>query len=274
MVPTERMVFYDEHPFDWTPFDGTAKIQSVVSPPLVDLIETLDSNSLILDVGCGPGRVLGFLVKRGLRCIGIDRSRVSIELAVSRYGSPAVVADNLCLPVADAIADVIISDGVIHHTEDAYAAFVENLRVLKPGGRMYLAVYKPFGRYPRLYRFPGSLIRRGLQHGWSRPLVIVFAQVPYFLVHFIRSGGKRTWSGTINLFYDYFVTPKVVFLARQVVEEWCKKQQIRIVRYDENRRQNVHCFFFAKEPRSSSPSDIVKRGAGAIPVASNGVLNG
>jgi SAM-dependent methyltransferase len=271
MAPTEHMVFYDEHPFDWTPFDGTAKIRSVLSPALVEFIETLDSNSLILDVGCGPGRVLGFLVKRGLRCVGIDRSSVSIELAVSRYGSPGVVADNLRLPVADAIADVIISDGVIHHTEDPYAAFVENLRTLKPGGRMYLAVYKPFGRYPRLYRFPGALIRRGLQHGWSRPLVIVFAQVPYFLVHLIRSGGERTWNGTINLFYDYFVTPKVVFLARQVVEEWCVKQQIRIVRYDENRRQNVHSFLFVKEPHSTSRSDLGKRGAGDMPLARDGM---
>src|SRR5271156_4612207 len=178
LVPTEHMIFYDEHPFDWTPVDGTAKIRSVLSPPLIDFIETLDSNSLILDVGCGPGRVLGFLVKRGLRCVGIDRSRVSIELAVSRYGNPAVVADNLCLPVADAIADVIISDGVIHHTEDPYAAFVENLRILKPGGRMYLGVYKPFGRYPLLYRFPGAIIRRGLQLRWSRPCVTIFAQAP------------------------------------------------------------------------------------------------
>ncbi len=137
---------------------------------------------------------------------------------------------------------------------------------------MYLAVYKPFGRYRRLYRFPGSLIRRGLQHGWSRPLVIVFAQVPYFLVHFVRSGGKRTWSGTINLFYDYFVTPKVVFLARQVVEEWCVKQQIRIVRYDENRRQNVHSFIFVKEPHSTRRSDLGKRGAGDMPLARDGML--
>jgi SAM-dependent methyltransferase len=270
MVPTERMVFYDEHPFDWAPFDGAAEIRSVLSPSLVDFIETLDSNSLILDVGCGPGRVLGFLVKRGLRCFGIDRSRVSVELAMKRYACPALVADNLCLPVADAIADVIVSDGVIHHTEDPYAAFVENLRILKPGGQMYLAVYKPFGRYPRLYKFPGALIRRGLKHGWSRPLVIFFAQVPYFLVHFIRSGGKRSWTGSLNLFYDYFVTPKVVFLARQVVEEWCMKQRVRIVRYDENRGQNVHSFLFVKESRSESQSEMGKREAGEVLLAGDG----
>jgi SAM-dependent methyltransferase len=246
MVSDKQMPFYDEHPFDWITFDDTTKIRSVVSPALVEFIGTLDSRSVILDVGCGPGRVLGFLVKRGLRCIGIDRSSVSVSLAATRCGSPAVVADNLCLPVADAVVDVVISDGVIHHTEDPYAAFVENLRILKPGGRMYLAVYKPYGRYPLLYRFPGSIIRRGLQSGWSQPLVTVFAQVPYFLVHFVRSAGKRTWAGATNLFFDYFVTPKVAFLGRKIVEEWCVMQQAFIVRYDESQRQNVHSFVIEK----------------------------
>jgi SAM-dependent methyltransferase len=257
MVPTDQTAFYDEHPFDWAPIDGTVRIQSLLSPLLVDLIDTLDSNSLILDIGCGPGRVLGFLVKRGLHCIGIDRSRVSINLATTRYGCPGAVADNLSLPLPDAVADIIISDGVIHHTEDPRSAFAENLRVLKPGGRMYLGVYKPFGRYPLLYKFPGSLIRRGLLHGWCRPLVVVFAQVPYFLVHFIRSRGKRTWVGSINLFYDYFVTPRVAFLGRQVIEEWCANQTARIVCYSKNQGQNVHSFLLKKEPGPTRQSDLL-----------------
>ena len=188
------MTFYDEHPFDWASVDGTANIHSVVSRPLIDLIETLDSNSLVFDIGCGPGRVLGFLAQRGLRCIGIDRSGVSIRLANSRYGCPGAVADNLRLPLADAVADVVISDGVIHHTEDPRGAFAENLRILKLGGNMYLGVYKDSGRYPFLYNYPGRLVRRGLRSRWSRPLVVVFFQVPYFLVHYFRSRGKRTWA--------------------------------------------------------------------------------
>ena len=246
-MSTERESFYDKHPFDWVAVDRETKVQSVISRPLVDLIESLDSVSLIFDIGCGPGRVLGFLVQRGLRCIGIDRSRVSIDLATSRYRRPCAVADNLHLPLADAIADVVISDGVIHHTENPSAAFAENLRILKHGGQMYLGVYKASGRYPFLYKYPGSLVRSGLRSRWSRPLVVAFFQVPYFLVHFFRSGGKRTWTGARNLFYDYFVTPRVAFLSRQVVEEWCAKQQVRIARYDENRGRNVHSFILEKQ---------------------------
>jgi SAM-dependent methyltransferase len=245
-MATKTMTFYDEHPFDWVSPDGTAEMRSIASRLLIDLIETLDSNSLIFDIGCGPGRVLGLLAKRRLHCIGFDRSRVSLGLATSRYGCPGVVADNLCLPLPDAIADVIISDGVIHHTEDPRAAFTENLRILKPGGRMYLGIYKPSGRYRWLYTYPGMVIRSGLCHRFAKPLVVVFAQVPYFLVHFIRSRGKRTWAGARNLFYDYFATPRVAFLPREIIEDWCTKRGVQIFRYDENGGSNVHSFLLKK----------------------------
>ena len=59
MAPAEQPTFYDRHPFDWVVHDSDADIRSFVSPPLVEMIDHLDVNSLVLDVGCGPGRVLG-----------------------------------------------------------------------------------------------------------------------------------------------------------------------------------------------------------------------
>jgi SAM-dependent methyltransferase len=239
--------FYDEHPFDWAPTGSQESLRSVVSPMLADLIESLDAKSLVFDVGCGPGRVLGFVVRRGIRCIGIDRSCVSLGLAKQRFGAPGIVADNLRLPFADGIADILISDGVIHHTENPEAAFAENCRVVRPGGQMYLAVYKPFGHYPWIFKYPGALIRSGTRRAWSKPLVIVFAQFPYFMVHFVRSKGQRTWAGAQNLFYDYFITPRVAFLSRAFIEGWCAKYGVHLAQYDENRAANVHSFRLVKD---------------------------
>jgi len=262
MGPVESDTFYDQHPFDWVVPGASEPVESVVSRPLLEMIGRLQPDSLVLDLGCGPGRVLGILSRKGVKCVGLDRSRVSISLANKRYRTHGVVGDNLRLPFADACADVIISDGVIHHTDDPQTAFSENCRVLKPSGDMYLAVYKPSGRYPLLYRFPGALIRNGLKRRWARPLVTVFGELPYFLVHFVRSRGRRTWAGSRNLFYDYFATPKVAFLPRAVIEEWCAKYGVRVALYDENQRGNVHSFCVVK-PQNK----------GAVPIAETGEVS-
>lgn len=267
MQSTEPVTFYDRHPFDWVPPGGSEEIDAVVSRPLAELIQSLDPSLLVLDIGCGAGRVLGVLARRAIRCIGLDRSRVSVGMIVERYHRPGVVGDNLHLPFADGTADVVISDGVIHHTDDPAAAFAENCRILKPAGRMYLAVYKPYGRYPWLYKYPGAVIRSGLRRQWAGPFVALFAQVPYFLFHFVRAKGRRTWAGARNLFFDYFVTPRVAFLPRTVVEEWCRKHGVRVVLYDENRGGNVHSFCLAKEDRSSAAPDPHKSLAAEVTMA-------
>lgn len=267
---TESGTFYDQHPFDWVRPEGSEPFCAVGSPALADWIDDLNTNALVLDIGCGPGRVIGFLGRRSMRCVGLDRSRVSVGLAVERYGGPGVVGDNLHLPFEDATADAVVSDGVIHHTDDPKAAFLENCRILKPGGRMYLAVYKPFGRYPLLYKYPGALIRRMVRQRWARPLVIAFFQLPYFLIHFIRSKGRRTWSGARNLFYDYFVTPRVAFLARGVVEEWAAAAGVRVVLYDENRGANVHSFCLVKELSQGTAHGIGSRSTSEVLIAETG----
>jgi len=255
MQPTESTTFYDQHPFDWATPDTSSAAESVVSPALLDFIESLDAHSLVLDIGCGPGRVLGVLARRGVRCVGLDRSRVSVGMAAERCHRPGVVGDNLRLPFADGTADAVISDGVIHHTEDPQAAFAENCRILRPGGQMYLAVYKDSGRYPWLYTYPGAMIRGGLRNRWARPFVTLFAQFPYYLVHFVRSRGRRTWSGARNLFFDYFVTPRVAFVPREAVEEWCAREGTRVARYERHRGANVHSFRLVKDSNSSSLRD-------------------
>ena len=251
MASAEPGTFYDQHPFDWVVPEVSEPTTSVVSRPLMQMIEKLAPGSLVFDIGCGPGRVLGLLARRGIKCVGIDRSRVSIGLAAERYGGPGAVGDNLRLPFPDRCADMVISDGVIHHTDNPRAAFAENCRVLKDSGQMYLAVYKPTGRYPWLYKYPGAAIRSGLCRRWARPIVTLFAQLPYFLVHFVRSRGRRTWRAGENLFYDYFVTPTVAFLPRSIVERWCAESGVHVLFYDENRGGNVHSFCLVKDPEDS-----------------------
>jgi SAM-dependent methyltransferase len=63
----------------------------------------------ILDVGCGPGQVAGYLAARGAKVSGLDLSPDMIEQARATY--PAVefaVGDMFALPYADgALAGII-----------------------------------------------------------------------------------------------------------------------------------------------------------------------
>ena len=144
---------------------------------------------------------------------------------------------------------------MVHHSENPQAAFAENCSILMAGGQMYVAVSEASGRYTWLFRCPGALIRRGLRNRWTMPLVTLLAQVPCFLVHFVQSWGRRTWSCAQKLFREYFVTPRVTFLPHGVVEEWCAHEGVRVARYNESRVANVHSFCLVKHSHSKRLGD-------------------
>lgn len=242
----KEATFYDDHPFDWFESYQGEDRRKVISTLLLEVIDALPRGALVLDVGCGPGRVLSYLGFRGVSCIGLDRSAESISVIVSRHKLPGAVADNLRLPICDAAADVVITDGVLHHTDDPPLAFSEDCRIVKQGGKLYLAVYRPGGRYEFLYKYPGSIIRALVKHPATRWIAHSTALVFYFLAHWLKSDGKVTWHGARNLFYDYFMSPTVEFLPRKTIEDWGPAQGMKLLRYDSNPTQNVHCFLFQK----------------------------
>lgn len=250
-----QTTFYDEHPFDWIERYDAREVDAVISPLLLSFVESLSPEDRVLDIGCGPGRVMSYLESRGLQCAGFDRSEQSLRLMRGRLRKPAAVADNLHLPVKSGAADAVISDGVLHHTPDPYRSFLENCRILCPGGRLYLAVYKPGGRYEFLYRFPGSVFRAAMRLRLTRALVHFTALPIYYAVHLLRRRGRISWRGATNLFYDYFISPRVAFLSRDTIQGWCKIHGIDVLTYDRNPRGNVHSFILQKpcNPDSSNP---------------------
>lgn len=246
MNPAEQAKFHEDYPFDWFENYHGEDLRRVISALLLEVIDALPRGALVLDVGCGPGRVLSYLSFRGVNCIGLDRSAKSISIIVSRHKLPGAVAENLQLPICNAAADVVISDGVLHHTCDPQRGFSEDCRIVRPGGKLYLAVYRPGGRYEFLYKYPGSIIRALVKHPATRWIVDSIALPIYFLAHWVKSGGKVTWRGARNLFYDYFMSPIVEFLSANTIENWGSAQGMRLLRYEHNPTQNVHCFLFQK----------------------------
>lgn len=95
----------------------------------------------LLDVGCGPGRLLDILPRSGLSFTGIDFNASYIEMARMRHGNRGVFLHgdaHAPWSLAAQSMDVVVMVGVLHHLDDqqASAVFAEAARVLKPGGRM------------------------------------------------------------------------------------------------------------------------------------------
>jgi len=95
-----------------------------------------------LDLGCGPGRMLGALESRCQEVLGVDLSRECLARA-RRKGHAVLRADALRLPFRDwSFHTVVAGFGTFAHLPLAPAA-AEASRVLVPGGHL---AFHNFGR--------------------------------------------------------------------------------------------------------------------------------
>ncbi len=101
---------------------------------IAPLLEGLE-DPLVLEYGCGAGRILRALADAGYRCAGVDISPTMIEHC--RRLAPEAESRALDDPLPDGLADVVFSHAILQHnpTLSAYAAAVNEMcRLLRPGG--------------------------------------------------------------------------------------------------------------------------------------------
>ena len=97
----------------------------------------------VVDVGCGPGHVAGFLAARGVDVCGIDISTEMVAIAHRRYRMPVVAGNMLALGLRSGTLAGITSFYSLIHVPRALVATVltELRRVLRADGRLLLAVH-------------------------------------------------------------------------------------------------------------------------------------
>ncbi len=245
---------YDRYPFFLHPHVGPAAERFFELSLTGELIRShLAGGGRVLDVGCGTGRVSAWLVERaGLRPIAIDLSLRELVEARATLPLVAVNADNLCLPFADAIADVTISAGVIHHTPDPRLAFSELCRVTRPGGIIHVAVYQIGSLYHRLYRLASRPCRSIRRWGGERALRSTLFPLYYvaFRVYFrlgLRVREELRADLVWRFFMDQFLTPQVSFHTREELERWAAEESLQLLQWQPEFRGEQVSFIFRKE---------------------------
>lgn len=101
----------------------------------------------VLDIGCGPGWVTVQYAAGGAVMNSIDLTERAAELArahLAYRGLPGTVevgnAEQLHFP--DNTFDLAVASGVLHHTPDTMRTFHEAFRVVRPGGRAKITLYR------------------------------------------------------------------------------------------------------------------------------------
>lgn len=92
-----------------------------------------------IDIGCGTGGNTAVLRELGWRAAGVEYSPTGAEIT-RRRGVPVVRGDGQRLPIADGSVDLVLSTDAFEHIEDDAAVAREAFRVLRPGGRLLVAV--------------------------------------------------------------------------------------------------------------------------------------
>ncbi|WP_410672742.1 class I SAM-dependent methyltransferase [Amycolatopsis sp. cmx-4-68] len=105
----------------------------------------------VLDIGCGPGYLTALAAAAaapGGSAVGVDPSEPMVGQARRRRGGPHCTfevgrAEALAAP--DGTFDVVVSSLAVHHIPEEVrgTAFDEVFRVLRPGGRVLLADFRP-----------------------------------------------------------------------------------------------------------------------------------
>lgn len=114
---------------------------------LQPLLDALPPGSRILDVGCGGGRDLLWLRRRGFAMAGFERSETLAALAEAQSGCPVIRGDFRTFDFSQLSFDgLLLVAALVHVPHEELAVVLSGiLKALRPGGIVLLSLKKGDG---------------------------------------------------------------------------------------------------------------------------------
>lgn len=134
--------FFERHARQWDALASRVLPMANYRPALE---AALPNCRLLLEVGLGTGGLLPVLRQRAERVVGVDQSQAMLQQASLRLarlqldGVDLRLGEMTHLPLADAEADAVVLNMVLHHAPQPERVFRELARVVAPGGRVLVA---------------------------------------------------------------------------------------------------------------------------------------
>lgn len=144
-------------------------VPGVMAPFAKGLIEAVDPSygQSVLDAACGTGiaaRLLSQMVGRQTRIVGADSNASMLAVAAREAATLGVVAEwheasVTALPFEAERFDLVVCHHGLQYVADRGAALREFHRVLSPGGRLGVSVWRPVRFNPGHFAFANALER-------------------------------------------------------------------------------------------------------------------
>ncbi|HOO46682.1 MAG TPA: methyltransferase domain-containing protein [Deltaproteobacteria bacterium] len=116
-------------------------------------IKEMNTKTAFLDAGCGLGREVDRFCRANNKALAIglelsDCARIAYQKVKDFPNAHIIQADIMNLPLAGETFDLILSEGVLHHTPDTRAALFNLCDCLVKGGEIaiYIYIIKPLLR--------------------------------------------------------------------------------------------------------------------------------
>lgn len=205
------------------------------------MIEHINKNSRILDIGCAMGGLIKFLGGKGFKNLyGIDLIKEYVDLTNDKNISVGSVYD---IPFEDDSFDVIVLDHILEHLTELKVVFEEIKRVLTDDGILVIGLPDASGYNNMIFWFT---IREHVQHFDLKHLKLLLDNCGFDLNSFKKTTMAIDETNTIENLMALFKrkTDKPTVDIPRLLE------QLKIIdRINElvNRQKPIYCYGIGRE---------------------------